>query len=260
MSIGAVKPLGAKAYGSIGHLPESRQGPGDHHVTPGQARICTKQPRDKHDRVIVQEKLDGACVAVAKVKGDILALGRAGYLADKSPYVHHHLFAWWVRREAKRFAALLLEGERVAGEWLALAHGTRYDLPHEPFVAFDIITGAGPKARRATWAEVEDRVRAYDFTPPMVLGYGCMPAVVAMGMLDKPLGVTTPYGYHGAHDPVEGAVWRVERREPDGVDFLAKYVRPEKADGIYLAEVSGRPPVWNDWPDKRTFPGLGVWP
>lgn len=33
------KPLGHKAYGSIPHLPTSRLGPGDHHVTEGQARI-----------------------------------------------------------------------------------------------------------------------------------------------------------------------------------------------------------------------------
>lgn len=47
---------------------------------------------------------------------------------------------------------------------------------------------------------------------------------------------------HGALDPVEGAVWRVERR--GGGDFLAKYVRPDKTDGCYLPEVSGRAAVW----------------
>ena len=55
------KTLGRKAYGSIGHLPNSRVGPKDHHVHEGQARICTVKARDKHDRVIVQEKLDGSC-------------------------------------------------------------------------------------------------------------------------------------------------------------------------------------------------------
>jgi hypothetical protein len=33
------KPLNAKAYGSIGHLPMSRLGPGDWSVHEGQARI-----------------------------------------------------------------------------------------------------------------------------------------------------------------------------------------------------------------------------
>jgi hypothetical protein len=48
---------------------------------------------------------------------------------------------------------------------------------------------------------------------------------------------------HGAVDPVEGVMYRVERNGQ--VDFLAKYVRPEKRDGIYLPEMSGRPSVWN---------------
>jgi hypothetical protein len=29
------------------------------------------------------------------------------------------------------------------------------------------------------------------------------------------------------------------------VDFLVKYVRPDKLDGIYLPELSGKEPVWN---------------
>jgi hypothetical protein len=42
---------------------------------------------------------------------------------------------------------------------------------------------------------------------------------------------------------VEGAVWRVERKGK--VDFLGKYVRPEKVDGCYLPEISGEEAVWN---------------
>ena len=41
-------------------------GPGDH-VHAGQAEICTEKARDKHDKVIVQEKLDGSCVAAALI-------------------------------------------------------------------------------------------------------------------------------------------------------------------------------------------------
>jgi hypothetical protein len=29
------------------------------------------------------------------------------------------------------------------------------------------------------------------------------------------------------------------------VDFLAKWVRPDKVDGMYLPEISGKEPVWN---------------
>ena len=66
------------------------------------------------------------------------------------------------------------------------------------------------------------------------------------------------FGFHGALDPVEGAVWRVERDKATGkggqkkrvVDFLVKYVRSDKIDGRYLPEVSGQPAVWNWWPEE----------
>lgn len=66
-----MKPLGRRAYGSIGHLPCSRLGPSDSCVTEGQSNICTVKTRDKHDKIIVQEKLDGSNVAIAKVGGVI---------------------------------------------------------------------------------------------------------------------------------------------------------------------------------------------
>jgi hypothetical protein len=75
------KPLGIKNYGSIAHLPNSRMGEGNHKCHEGQARIATLKTRDKHDRVIVQEKLDGSNVGVALVNGVLCPLGRSGYLA-----------------------------------------------------------------------------------------------------------------------------------------------------------------------------------
>ena len=131
------KLLGQRAYGHIPHLPNSRLGPGDHKISSGQARICTEKVRDKHDTIIVQEKVDGSAVAVARVKDEIIPLGRSGYRASTSRFEQHHFFAKWVYNRLDRFQ-WLEEGERVVGEWLAQAHGTKYDLPHEPFVAFDV--------------------------------------------------------------------------------------------------------------------------
>ncbi len=229
------KPIGIKAYGSIGHLPNSRMGPGDSHIAPGQARICCETTRDRHDLIIVQEKIDGSCTAVVKVDGKIIALGKAGYLAATSPYEQHHLFARWVDQNHARFDDVLEEGERLVGEWLAQAHGTRYDLPHEPWVAFDLMTGHA----RLTVAELEARLLDL-FVMPRLLHKGGSLAVVDMLPMIAISG-------HGAIDPVEGAVWRVERRGK--VDYLAKYLRPEKKDGIYLPEVSGKEAMWNWRPD-----------
>ncbi len=91
------KPLGRKAYGSIPHLPNSRLGTGDHRISDGIAKIATEKTRDSKDLVIVQEKLDGSNVAVAKLDDHrIVALGRSGYLAESSPYLQHQIFSDWV--------------------------------------------------------------------------------------------------------------------------------------------------------------------
>lgn len=233
-----VKPLGQKAYGHIPHLPQSRLGPSDHQANPGHVAIATEDTGSRDRIVIVQEKLDGSCVAVANVDGDIIALQRAGYLAKSSPYQQHHLFAEWVEVNRLRFRKILANGDRVVGEWLAQAHGTRYDLEQEPFVPFDIIRGRA----RLPYFDVAWRVNRIGLLTPATVHVG--PAISVKGAMRR-LGM---YGYHGARDPIEGAVWRVERRDGT-VEFLAKYVRPDKVDGCYLPEISGQTTVWNWLPD-----------
>src|SRR6056297_1219065 len=231
------KPIGRKAYGSIPHLPGSRLGPGDHKVHAGQAAICLRKARDRHDRIIVTEKLDGSNVAVARVDGVIWALGRAGYPASTSPFEHHHLFAHWVREHEERFRAMLHDGECVHGEWLAQAHGTRYELPHEPFVAFDLTRDGA----RLPWDDITWRCVKASITLPDLLSYG--PPLDIDDMLSL-ISTST----HGAIDPVEGAVWRAERNGK--FDFMAKYVRPDKQDGKYLPDIAGCDPIWHWRPCK----------
>jgi len=226
------KPLGRKSCGSIGHLPNSRLGPSDSCVTEGQAKICTVKARDKHDTIIVQEKLDGSNVGVALLNGEIIPLSRAGYHARTSPFEQHHLFADWVAKHENRFRSVLMEGERICGEWLAQAHGTIYSLgsQYEPFAAFDIMRGAN----RITFNELQDRV--FDvFDMPALLNWG-EPVSVEYALRQH-------QGYGVPCDEIEGVVYRVERQGK--VDFLAKYVRPDKVDGKYLESVTGQSNVWN---------------
>ena len=65
--------------------------------------------------VIVQEKLDGSNTAVALLNGEVLALNRAGYLAETSPYEQHRMFAQWVKGQEDTFKAILEDGERLVG-------------------------------------------------------------------------------------------------------------------------------------------------
>lgn len=230
------KPLGRKNYGSIPHLPNSRMGPADKSCHEGQARIATEQARDSNDEVFVTEKLDGSNVGVAKIGHDIVPLTRAGYRAETSPFEMHHHFADWVLRpeNRERFDGALKDGERLVGEWLMQAHGTRYDLTHEPFVVFDLMIDD----KRMPYDEMIKRLKPFDFVMPHLVHRGAPISV------EKVMDIIGESGFHGALDPVEGAVWRVERDKPTGkrgekkrvVDFLVKYVRPDKEDGIYLPE------------------------
>lgn len=222
------KPLGRRAYGSIGHLPNSRLGPSDHCIPEGQAKICTEDAKGR--TVYVEEKLDGSCVAVAKVRGEIIPLTRAGYRATSSPYECHHMFHEWAMCKKKAFDLLLHEGERVVGEWIAQAHGTLYRDCVEPFYAFDIMTGD----KRAPYSVARSRIYNY-FPMPKLLTTGSTPVEVAMKihMVGSSAGCEEP----------EGVVYRVERGY--GVEFLAKWVRPDKVDGKYLPSVTGADAIWN---------------
>jgi len=217
-----MKPLGRKNYGSIGHLPNSRMGPADHSVHDGQGRICQFKSRDKHDRIIVTEKVDGSNVGIARIGDQIHALGRAGYLAQSSKYEQHQLFAAWVRQREQFWRDALRDGERLVGEWLAQAHGTIYRrLPLlGPFVAFDLMRGD----QRAPHDELWRRCDEYHIPRPALLHDG------------GPIAVDDVMSRHGdgafgADDP-EGVVYRVERMGE--FDFMAKWVRPDKVDGKYL--------------------------
>lgn len=234
------KPTGGKNYGSIPHLPASRMGPGDHACHEGQAKIATAKTRDRHDEVIVQEKLDGSNVGVFRSGHVLYPLSRSGWPARTSPHKMHRLFDVWVANNFERFMDVLEDGQRIVGEWMIQAHGTVYSLPHEPFVAFDLMVGTS----RMPYDEMIDRIDGHFVTPTVLHRGGAFSIENAVKALGQ-------YGYHGASEPVEGAVWRIERDVLRGsgrvreVDFLVKYVRPDKIDGIYLKEPK---PIWNAWP------------
>jgi len=233
----AVKPLGRKSYGSIGHLPGSRLGPGDHHIHDGQSRAVL-EALPKGDRLVVQEKLDGSNVGVCKVDGKIIAINRAGWDCWSSPHEQHRMFAAWVQRNADRFDAILGEWERICGEWIALAHGTLYALKHEPFVPFDVFTAANERMVFTAFLERAHRAR---LVTPHVFHFqnvACPLSYVA----DAP-------SHHGAADGIkEGVVYRWER--DDRVLMLAKWVRPDKLDGNLLvgkkdAGMTATQETWN---------------
>ncbi|MBL8951593.1 MAG: RNA ligase family protein [Myxococcaceae bacterium] len=224
-------PLGKKAYHRIPHLPGSRTGSSDRMADPPLARRCIEQAR-QGDTIVVQEKLDGSCVALARIGDALVALGREGWRAAESDNPGRRMFAAWANTLDPEVHALLDDGDRLVGEWLALAHSTRYVLTHAPFVAFDWFHAG----RWATSEQLTERFGRLLTVPHVVHRGGAIGIADAVARLGE-------QGRHGATDAVEGLVWRVER---DGETAAwAKYVRPGKRDGALLPENTGEPAVWN---------------
>jgi len=207
-------------------------GPADHAVSPGQGRIATEKARDKHDVIYCLEKCDGSNTGIARVEDRIWALGRAGYPAQTSKYEQHQLFAAWVREKEDFWMGVLENEERLVGEWMAQAHGTRYSLPKGPWVVFDLMRGD----KRAPFEELHLRCETFNIPMPKILHIGAPISV------EKAMEIQGQ-GDHGCLDEPEGAVWRVERKGE--FDYMTKWVRPDKVDGRYLPEMSGQPPHWN---------------
>jgi len=237
----STKPLGHKSYGHIPHLLSSRLGAGDHYISKKQSDIATVRARNNNDRIIVSTKLDGSNVSVAKINNLIVPLTRAGYRAETSNYEQHHMFGDWVMNPKNylKFNSMLNNGERLCGEWLAQAHGTKYNLRHEPFVAFDLMVNMD----RLLYEELMYRCNKYEIVMPQLLhneiGQACS-VELALSKQDP--------AYHGELDPVEGAVWKVEHNKVIDkvgtrkwlVNFLCKYVRHDKIDGKYMKDN-----IWN---------------
>ena len=148
--------------------------------------------------------------------------------------------------EHMRSFAPLKPGQRICGEWLAQAHGTRYDLNgHDPFVAFDFFNGL----ERLPFQVTAGYCSMYGLMEVPVLHYreglGCSVADALAFLGDV--------GYYGATEPAEGCVWRWERKDPNLPIMMAKYVRPEKEIGKYLPDNTGKLPVWN-WRKNYEIP------
>ena len=111
---------------------------------------------------------------------------------------------------------------------------------------FDLMRGH----ERTCYREFVERVAGSLLPIPNEISFGNPISV------DEVLKRLEPSGAHGAIGLAEGAVWRVERLTPTGkrgekkqvVDYLVKYVRPEKIDGCLLPEKTGGEAVWNWYP------------
>lgn len=238
---GHMKIVDGKNYGHIPHLPGSKLGPADHTCELGHAKLLTEKIR-KGDKIWVTVKLDGSNVGILKKDNTLYPVMRAGYSAVSSRWPQHHYFHLWVMDHYDQINSVLNNGERLVGEWLAQAHGTRYKLWHEPFVPFDLMIGN----KRQPYADLIDRAIDLNLTVPCLIHYG-----TAISVADIKEKLEDPdYGkYHGELDDYEGAVWRLET---DGAfNAIAKWVSPDKEVGKYLPlKDETKDDIWNWIPAK----------
>ena len=228
-------------YPKIPHLPGSRTGPADRHV--GRIRgesLTLKATAGAH--IVVEEKLDGTCVVVVRDGTTVLAHGRDGRPAHASRNLGRRLFARWVNERREQFLALLEDGEHACGEWMPLAHGTRYSLSHEPFVLFDLVRSGKAVCRDRLF----EKASRAGLSTPCVLHTG---SALSTEMALELLGLR---GHHGA-DAAEGVVYREEWPDEGVCSFVAKLVRMDKIDGLFLADHTGQGHVFNTWPGSEAW-------
>jgi hypothetical protein len=229
-----------KLYPKIPHLPGSRTSIRDRHCGVVLAKRLLEHSKPD-DTVIVQEKLDGTNVIVSRIDGELVAFGRDGKLCANSRNTNRQAFATWLTQNQHRFE-WLGNLERLVCEWLPVTHGTRYAFPHEPIVALDFFDSTGT---RATMKQLQAKITNSSFIVPHVLHLG---NAMSLEMALEKLGLN---GFHGAIDASEGLVYRLEHENK--LIAVAKYVRYEKIDGLYLADHTGLADIFNSYSENNTL-------
>lgn len=212
-----------KNYGSIPHLSNSKLNmEADKRISIGEEDMLTRKTRHKYDIIIVTEKVDGANVGIFKKNGNIFGVSRTGLDVRDSTIKQIRLFQDYIDKHKNRYSEMLKEGERVCGEWMIKTHSLEYDMPHEPFIAFDYMDSNN---NRLIYDELKERCEKFEVITTGLVHKGTAISVKdAMNILGT--------GFHGCVEQPEGIVYKYERK--DKVIFMAKYVREHKIDGVYM--------------------------
>lgn len=202
-----------RSYPSIGHMPGSKMiSDEDKLIGADLNKYLIERRHKQSDLVIVTEKVDGSNVAVYREDNVLYPLVRRGYDCRTAPYEWLQDFAKYVKDNEDRFNILLDVGERICGEWMVKTHTLTYNMKHEPFIVFDIISG-NSRLRYFNMRTICNRVGFP--TAGLVHAGESIPVDMALKLLGK--------GYHGvAGGKPEGVVYRYEN--DNGYWFSAKYV------------------------------------
>ncbi|MDR2166390.1 MAG: RNA ligase family protein [Clostridiales bacterium] len=189
-----------RAFARVQHLPGSKMiDAQDKLLGAEQVKWLTLRRRTNADTVIITEKIDGMNGAILRRNGLLHPLIRKGYDCRANPLPWINDFAKFVEDNAARFLSVLEEGERLCGEWMVKTHTLSYRLPHEPFIAFDLIKDA----ERMPYLAFRERIAKGDFIAAGLIHLGeAMPTEMALQLMGA--------GYHGVIGAPEGLVYRYE--------------------------------------------------
>ncbi len=225
------RPLGRKAYFKIAHLPGSRTGSSDRTAPRELAERCLVAAPPRRGRCSCRRSSTAPASRSARLDGAVLALGREGTLAAHSQNPGRQMFAAWVEQRAATFT---IYSATASGSWANGSRSLMFDSLRAPPRSLRRLRRLSRRA--AVDVRRDRRATARGLPRPSLLHRGGALRIAAM--LEMLGG-----GGHGAVEPPEGAVWRVERA--GRVVGMAKYVRGDKVDGALLPENSGREAVWN---------------
>ncbi len=119
----------------------------------------------------------------------------------------------------------------VRGEWMAQAHGLRYEIKSFPIVFFDWFDEYNNR-------KLFDNLLDTELPTPRLLHRGNS---ISVDELLPELDKKTDF-IKSIENP-EGIVYRVERK--DKVDFLAKWVRSDFNTGQYIIDKNEDELIWN---------------
>lgn len=250
----------SERYASIGHIPGSTLGEDDFLIKDPKIydNLCvpgTLNP--KEHQIYVYEKVCGSNIRAEIVDGKVVGKTRRGYALHDSPFIQHRQAHAWIEANQHRVLDVIETGEWLVFELMHLGMGIRYNMPHEPLIAIDILQ---PGKQRLNHVAFRDRIQNRFKTPGLVHQGPITP--------EDALKILGPNGFHGSIDLPEGLIYRLEKRVirdkrvgvGGGVDWkiiqIAKWVRenafkPEYSmiyDNMHLNKFIGDAD-WIDLPD-----------
>lgn len=128
-----------KGYSSIPHLSGSKMTSKEDIRLLNGEEYFTIKTKEKKDKVLILEKIDGCCISVRRDGDTLIPATRNGFSIDDGQYAHIKAFLPFLEENKQVFLSALADGETVYGEWTFAEHGTPKSAYKKLFYPFDIV-------------------------------------------------------------------------------------------------------------------------